>query len=250
MTRTINRIPIMLAVTLSLAAFPACKRNNEAKERVQAQWVHMEEEFEDSLESIEKRTESVKNEISVLNEEADRLLPKFKYVENPREVEGYYIYKSWASTYPLKTTGLVMRLTKGEKAELIAALSGGAHFNRIRVTAGGKTAESGTVPHDQALNYRMEGLNTVCFSDSASDSCAKLIADYSGDDVTIQYLDGDRKTGELKYPAKSKEALTDSWRLYDSRRRAAHDERLLTKLAKEHEMYAERLQNYYENPRR
>lgn len=242
MNKKAIKTTLLLALTAIIAGGTACQRRNEAKERIEQQRTNWYASLPDSLEAVKRATDSIRNEIVTLGEQVDKLLPYFNYIDNPREVEGYYISKDWASSYPLKTTGLVMRLTKGEKAELIAALAGGAHFNRIRVTAGGMTAESGIVPHDQALNYRMDNLNTVCFSDSASDSCAKLIADNAGSEITIYYLNGDSQTGKLKYPAKSQATLAKTWQLYDLRRRTTHGERMLPVLAKKASIISEKLE--------
>lgn len=250
MNKKVIKTALLLALTVVFIGSTACRRHNEAKERVETQRRAWYASLPDTLDSLHRAIDSIQNEISTLGQQSDKLLPYFNYIDNPKEVEGYYISKEWASSYPLKNTGLVMRLTKGEKAELIAALAGGKHFNRIRVTAGGMTAESSIVPHDQALNYRMNDLNTVCFSDSASDSCAQLIADNPGIDITIYYIDGDRQTGKLKYSAKSQSTLARTWQLYDLRRRTTHDERMLPILAKKAEILSDKIQRIKEDPHR
>lgn len=229
----------MIAIVLMAGA---CRRN-EAKERVQAQREAWEASLPDSLRLVERQTDSIRNEIHMLTQKTEELLPAFDYVENPREVEGYYIAKAWAPSYPLKSTGLVARLTKGEKLELIAALGGGAYFNRIRVEANGDMAETSIVPHDQALNYRMSGLNIVCFSDSASNSCAELISAANGGSVNIYFYDGDRKTGSLKYPSTSQSIMGDTWNLYETRSKMLRDERMLPMLAKKGAILSDKIES-------
>ncbi|MDE5870532.1 MAG: hypothetical protein K2H22_01095 [Muribaculaceae bacterium] len=209
-----------------------CNRRNEAKERVQAEREKWEASLPDSLKAIERQTDSIKAELQALNNSFEAMVHTFDYVDNPREVEGYYIAGAWKGNYPLKSTGLVARLTKNEKLELIAALAGGAHFDRLRVETNGQTAETSVVPHDQALNYRMSGLNTVCFSDSAATSCAKLIAENNGSDITIVYLEGDRQTGALSYPKQSQSVMMSTWNLYEITSRISRDERMIPMLAK------------------
>ncbi len=224
---------IILGVGISiLFASGACKRRNEAKERIQAEREKWEASLPDSLKAVERQTDSIKAELQALNNSFDAMVHTFDYVENPREVEGYYIAGAWKANYPLKSTGLVARITKSEKLELIAALAGGAHFNRLRVVTNGQTAETSVVPHDQALNYRMTGLNTVCFSDSAASSCAQLIAENNGSDVKIIYLEGDRQTGALSYPKQSQSIMASTWHLYEVSSRIARDERMIPMLAK------------------
>lgn len=232
---------IPLLSLLLIAA--SCHRRNEAKERVQAQREAWEASLPDSLAKVEHQMDSVRAEITTLSADMERLLPEFDYVNNPREVEGYYIAKAWKTGYPLKSTGLVARLTRGENLELIAALSGSGVFNQIRIEAGGESAESSVVPHDQALNYRMSGLNTVCFSDSAANSCAALIATHNGSNVNIIYLNDGKKTGSLSYPAKSQGVMTTTWQLYSTRTGIQRDERLIPLLARKASLISDRIEN-------
>ena len=230
--KSIIRTFAVLGIPVLLATSMGCNRRNEAKERVQAEREKWEASLPDSLKAIERQTDSIKAELQALNNSFEAMVHTFDYVDNPREVEGYYIAGAWKGNYPLKSTGLVARLTKNEKLELIAALAGGAHFDRLRVETNGQTAETSVVPHDQALNYRMSGLNTVCFSDSAATSCAKLIAENNGSDITIVYLEGDRQTGALSYPKQSQSVMMSTWNLYEITSRISRDERMIPMLAK------------------
>lgn len=220
---------ILIVILLSLGA---CRRKNEAKERVQAEREKWEASLPDSLKAIERQTDSIKAELQALNNSFESMVHSFDYVDNPREVEGYYIAGAWKEQYPLKKTGLVARLTKNERLELIAALAGGAHFDRLRVESNGQIAETSVVPHDQAFNYRMTGLNTVCFSDSAASSCAKLIAENNGSDIKLVYLEGDRQTGTISYPKQDQSIMMTTWNLYEVASRISRDERMIPMLAK------------------
>ncbi|MDE6650061.1 MAG: hypothetical protein K2K45_09050 [Muribaculaceae bacterium] len=230
--RTVIKICTILSIPVIIAPSMGCKRGNEAKERVQAERERWEASLPDSLKAVERQTDSIKAELQALNNSFDAMVHTFEYVDNPREVEGYYIAGAWKEMYPLKRTGLVARITKNEKLELIAALSGNAHFDRLRVEADGATAETSAVAHDQALNYRMADLNIVCFSDSAATSCAKLIAEKNGSDIRIVYLEGDRQTGALSYPKQAQSAMMSTWNLYEVISRISRNERMIPMLAK------------------
>ena len=230
--KTVIRICALLCIPLTLASSIGCRRRNEAKERVQAEREKWEASLPDSLKAVERQTDSIKAELQALGNSFDAMVHTFDYVDNPREVEGYYIAGAWKANYPLKSTGLIARITKNGKLELIAALSGNAHFDRLRVEANGQTAATSTVPYDQALNYRMTGLNTVCFSDSAAASCARLIAENNGSDVKIIYMEGDRQTGALSYPKQAQSVMMSTWNLYEVSSRIARDERMIPMLAK------------------
>lgn len=222
----------VLSIPILLMASMSCHKRNEAKERVKAEREKWEASFPDSLKAVERQTDSIKSELKALNNSFEAMVHTFEYVDNPREVEGYYIAGAWKGIYPLKKTGLVARITKNEKLELISALAGGAHFDRLRVEINGQTAETSVVRHDQALNYRMTGLNTVCFSDSAASSCARLIAENNGCDIKIIYLEGERQTGALSYPKQDQSTMMSTWNLYEVTSRISRDERLIPMLAK------------------
>ncbi len=221
-----------VALIFSSIICGGCQRKNEAKERVQAEREKWEASLPDSLKAVERQTDSIKAELQALNNSFDAMVHSFEYVDNPREVEGYYIAGAWKTNYPLKSTGLVARITKSETLELIAALAGGAHFDRLRIEANGETAETSVVPYDQALNYRMTGLNTVCFSDSAANSCAKLIAKNNGSDIKIIYIEGGRQTGTLSYPKQAQSVMMQTWNLYEVTSNISRDERMIPILAK------------------
>ena len=238
----INKIIALGAGILLIAGSMGCQRRNKAKERVRAEREKWEASLPDSLKAVERQTDSLKSELQALNNSLDAMVHTFDYVDNPREVEGYYIAGAWKAAYPLKSTGLIARITKSENLELIATLAGGAHFDRLRVEANGQKAETSVVPHDQALNYIMTGLNTVCFSDSAATSCARLIAENNGDDINIIYLDGDRRTGTLSYPKQSQSVMMSTWNLYEVISRIARDERMIPMLAKKGAIINQKIQ--------
>ena len=243
MNKRIKQILGISAFVFLLLASGACKRKNEAKERVQAEREKWEASLPDSLKAVERQTDSIKAELQALNNSFDAMVHTFEYVDNPREVEGYYIAGAWKGIYPLKKTGLVARITKNEKLELIAALAGGAHFDRLRVEGNGQTAETSVVRHDQALNYRMEGLNAVCFSDSAATSCAQLIAENNGSDIKIIYLEGDRQTGVISYPKPDQSTMMSTWNLYEVASRISRDERMIPMLAKKGAIISQKIES-------
>lgn len=242
MYKNMNKIIALGAGVLLIAGSLGCNRRNKAKERIQAEREKWEASLPDSLKAVERQTDSIKAQLQALNNCFEAMVHTFDYVDNPREVEGYYIAGGWKMNYPLKSTGLVARITKSEKLELIAALAGNAHFNRIRVVTNGQTAETSTVVHDQALNYRMPGLNTVCFSDSAATSCAKLIAENNGSDIKIIYLEGDKQTGTLSYPKQAQSLMMSTWNLYEVISRISRNERMIPMLAKKGAIINQKIQ--------
>ncbi len=184
----------------------------------------------DSIEDYQSRIADAEQSLASLQNEIGGIIENFDYVSNPKLVEGYYIYKGWSGKYPLTKTGMVARITKDEGFELIAALSGG-RFNRIRVTSGGTAAESKIVPHDQALNYRTETLNTVCFYGASADSIGQLISESNSGAVTMEFL-GDGKSGKYQLSAEEVKMIGATWKLFAAQRTSHRFEREIPMLSK------------------
>ncbi len=86
--------------------------------------------------------------------------------------------------------------------------------------------ESNTVPHDQALNYRAGGLNTVAFFGAQADSVAQFIASHAAQEVELSYLENG-VSGRLRIPSDAKSMIAETWQLYSSRREMEQLERTL-----------------------
>ncbi len=172
----------------------------------------------DSIAALQKQISANELRLDELHDRVGIMLGDFDHVSNPREVNGYLILKGWSGSYPLTSTGLVARITDDEEFELVAALKGGT-FTQIAVTVDGHTAQSAVVPHDQALNYRHAGLNTVAFQGAEADSVAACIASDELAPATLSFLDG-RTTGTWAIPERNRKMISDTWRLYSCRREA------------------------------
>ena len=217
-------LSLIAAATLSTGCVRV-KKPAAAEER--EQWILS---LNDSIADYQRQIEDANNELASLNTEVSGLISNFEHVSNPRLVEGYYIYRSWASRYPLTSTGIVARITQDEGFEIIAALTGG-HFNQISVTSEGMEATSDIVPHAQALNYRAGNLNTVCFYGEKADSIGSLIHRDPSAAATLVYLNGG-KTGSHTLSDAEKEMISATWQLFSSQRSVHSLERKIPMLSR------------------
>lgn len=183
----------------------------------------------DSVKAAERKIDSISNCLADLNEFVDSHINEFASVDNPREVEGYYILRNWVGKYPLSTNGLVARLTKSEQLELIAT-SRGVTFDLIEVVSGENSVKSAVVAHDQALNYRMEGLTTVMFSGEEAYSVANFIADNELNNIKLLYLENGKPRGSWQIPTDYKKMISSTFMLSASMRDLHKLELLRTKL--------------------
>ena len=205
------------AAALLLMAATGCAPKEKSDKAVEReQWLAS---LNDSIATYKKQIDSTQQRLDALNEESARLLERFDYIENPREVEGYYLLKGWQGRHPANATWLYARISKSEGLELLAALSGG------------ESAETAAVAPDQALNFRHKGYNTVCFYGAEADSVAAFIAAHEGDDVTIEYLNPGR-SGSLKLSADQRAMIAETWRLYDTRRQIRRLEKEMPMLSR------------------
>jgi len=216
--------PLMAVAAISLSACGGGKKTEAEQQR--ETWLNS---LNDSIALYQKQMESVSSELTEVQRKVGEMVVDFDYVNNPREVEGYYIYKGWKSRYPLAQTGLLARVTEDERFELLATLTG-AVFNEIAATSDGVSVSSDVVPHDQALNYRAGNLNKVCFSGEKADSVGALIADHESATVTVAFINGNR-TGSLQLPNDQKQMIAATWRLYSMQKKAHSLEKEMPRLS-------------------
>lgn len=177
----------------------------------------------DSISIITQEIDSCDSQIKTLNESTGVWVRDFTTVTNPREVGSYMIYTSFKNRYPLTGTGLVARVNDTGGFELIAALSRGT-FDRIVVEANGESISSDVVPHDQALNYRTDALNTVSFTGEKADEIGKLIADNRLNSVKVNFF-GKKLMSTWNMPDDYKQMVMATWMLYSSGKEANRLER-------------------------
>lgn len=217
----------LILFTLPLIMLAACVGSNkEKREKMQAAY---KSTITDSIKSTEREIDSCQNRVARLNTEISRLINNFAVVDNPREVEGYYILKGWQKRYPLTSTGMEARITLSEQLELIAANTS-TTFDAVTVKAGEDAATTATVPHDQALNYRSGGLTTVMFSGSEADVVAQLIADNALNPITLIYLEGGHPKASVKLNDGEKKMIAETYIFYARRQHLSKLERQIPML--------------------
>lgn len=226
-------VSAILAVTMA-----GCGHKNE-KSPAAAEHEQWLASLPDSVEKAKSDLQAAESRLTMLHDSVGRMLARFEHADNPRQVEGYTIIRGWSRSYPLTSTGIIARITEDERLEIIAALKGGV-FSRIKaVASSGEVAESDDVPHDQALNYRQSGLNTVAFSGAGADSIAALAASASGP-VTIEFLNPGH-TGSIRLDGADLENLRQTWLLYQTQRQAEQLERSLPLLSKKIDILRRRI---------
>ena len=205
-----KKITIAILPALLLAS---CAGGNADKDKAKNDY---RQALADSVTAAQRNVDSCENRLKVMTDNVNQWMRDFTVVNNSREVEGYYIFNGWQNRYPLQSTGMVARISNGERLELIAALKG-ATFNAVMVESGEKSATTAVVPHDQALNYRREGLNTVMFAGAEADSVAQMIADNELNVVKVIFLENGKPKGSWQIPEDYKKMISATWMLYSSR---------------------------------
>lgn len=170
--------------------------------------------FNDSLDYYDNQMKIVDSRLSDCNDKINSLIGDFQYVKNPREVTGYHILKGWNSKLPFTTTAVYARISDDEKLELIATLAGGT-FNKIGITDGAHEVSSQTVAHDQALNFRHSGYNTVCFIGEEADSIARFISQNKDKKLTLSFYEGESRKKNFALPDNEKNMIATTWDLID-----------------------------------
>ena len=184
-------------------------RKTEA-EKEREEWIAG---FTDSIDYYQKIVSETEIKLQDINSRINKDLENFEFVENPREVSGYYILKGWKNNLPFTTTSLYARINKDEKLELIATLAG-ATFNKIGVISGEEEVFSEIVHHDQAFNYRHERFNTVYFSGAKADTIAQFISRHRNDKIHLEYIEGAKKS-KATLSEKQKDMISETWNLFE-----------------------------------
>ena len=216
---------------LLMLLIAGCGAGKEKRERIARERESWESSLSDSITASRAMQDSVKARLDELQTSTNELLSRFRCVDNPREVEKYYLPDVKGATYPLTRTGLTARLTASETLELIA-VNTSRPFDQIEVRRGGESAASAVVPHDQALNYRNGTMTTVAFSGTAADSVAALVASMPEREVTLLFIQGGATVATLPISAIDRECVSLAWRLADARREVLLSEKRLTQLAR------------------
>ncbi len=193
-----------------LVGVSGCRKySGEEAAQKRADWTAS---LHDSIAQVaaQRHTDSLR--IEQLRAEMAENISRFTMVNNPREVEPYYILSAFKSQYPLKSTGIAARMMKNEQAEIIAALSGG-RFNAIRVTSPQGEVTSDVVPADQALNYTAGGLTTVAFSGNAADSICEFVAAHREQPLTLEYLQNGSAAKRITLSQNQKQWIASTWDL-------------------------------------
>lgn len=195
-------------IALAVALIGCAKLKKSDAEFEREQWI---QGFNDSIGFYQQRNEKIESELQEMNDKIADQLSKFDYVKNPREVAGYYLLKGWRGKVPMTSTGVYARLNEREEIELIATLSGGT-FNQIGVKDGDETFLSAVVKNDQALNYRHNGYNTVCFSGGKADTIAMVIARHKDNNINLEFIQGGSKRN-FSLPQGQKEMIAATYNL-------------------------------------
>lgn len=214
---------VLLLAAMSLAGGCADKSAKERVERDRTEW---KESLKDSLSATRAELDSTRARVGRLRARTDELLSHFRCVENPREVEKYYLPEVRGYEYPLKSNGLAARLLASEQLEIVAAYIG-APFDAVRICGNAQIpAELPKVPHDQGLNYRSANMTTVAFSGNEVDSVAARLKDLKAP-VRIDFLSDGKQVGRCTLTAPQYQALRLAAGLADSRRETLLAERRL-----------------------
>lgn len=201
--------------------------------------------FADSIKECEQTIEIAETQLEEIHKNIQSMMEGFEFVSNPRAVEGFYILKDWRVKIPLTKSGIYARLTEQNVLELIVTLAGG-EFDQIAVLSDGEELKSSIVKHDQALNYRYNNLNIVCFSGGACDSIAELIYGYKGSKIKLEFLNG-KTPKQIDIPGDEKEMIAKTWELYDAQKEVRSLEKDIWVSSKKIDTYRTMIDNQNSN---
>lgn len=139
---------------------------------------------------------------------------KMKRIDDENLVEGYWIPSSFKVKDFLATTGIQPRVTDDGSFNIVSEVNnaGTLHHSAIMLSASnGDKAESGAVPYDDELNYRINNSETVTFGESKVDSIGKFAVAHYGEPLKLTFLGENGKTKEVKLSAQDVSGIADAY---------------------------------------
>lgn len=204
-------------ITITLMAGLACckKYDGDKTKNDREQWIAS---IKDSISNISAQRKADSLRIIQLRSDIDLWLQNFTQVNDPKQVEPYYIHTSFTGSYPLNSTGIAARIKNNQEFELVAALSG-SQFDAIRFSAGEYSATSQSIKPDQALNFTSSDGLTVCsFSGDQTSRLAEFVNIHQPEQIWMEFLrDGQvRSSINLSHP--QKRWISETWEMASERR--------------------------------
>ena len=167
---------------LGIAALCSCGSKN--KEKVSGVEAY-KKSLNDSIRACQTEIDSCNEQISILRDKVGSWMHEFVTVTYPSGNGGYIILASAKNLYPMKSSGLIARVSTSGKFELIAALAG-KKFDRITVEATGQSASSSIIASGGGA-ASPQGLVSAIFVGEKAAAIGKLIADNELNPITVIY---------------------------------------------------------------
>ena len=139
----------------------------------------------------------------------------FIVVKNPDLVENYRIYKTLKNNPLINRTGLEPRVDDNGNIYLVSLLQGRAiNHTMLRITASdGSSAETASVPYDDAQNYRFtnDGITNemVTFHADQCNEFCEFIADNADKQLKLEFVG--KSSYHMTLPQALKEAIAQSY---------------------------------------
>ncbi|MDE6271572.1 MAG: hypothetical protein K2M31_01015 [Muribaculaceae bacterium] len=206
-------LPLLLIPVI--ASIAGCKKySGEKAAQERAQWIAS---LNDSISNISAQRKADSLRITQLRSDIDLWLKNFTQVNDPKQVEPYYIHSSFMGSYPLNSTGIASRIKDNQEFEIVAALSG-SQFDAIRLTAGEYSISSPVVPPDQGLNFTSSDGLTVCsFSGKEITPIAEFVAVHEPEQIWMEYLRNGQVRSSIYLSHPQKRWISETWRMASAR---------------------------------
>lgn len=201
-----------------LIASGGCKKYDDRPARqAREEWIGS---LDDSIANIQKARSADSVMIETLRTTIDSEIKNFSQVNNPKEVEPYYILSKFRGAYPLKSTGVAARISKSLQFEIIAALSG-KRFDAIRFTDASNSGVTSTVvAPDQGLNYLgSDGLAVAAFTGSANDTLGQFVDRNFNGKLRMDFISRGATIASIPLSDAQKQWIATTWKVASDRHR-------------------------------
>ncbi|MDE6268406.1 MAG: hypothetical protein K2M04_04930 [Muribaculaceae bacterium] len=141
----------------------------------------------------------------------EQTLPLMKKIDNPELVESYWVVAESYNPEFLNSDGVQARVGReGEFYMISSAVGGNLKHNSfsLKPSTGGSAVESGVVPYDDELNYRLDGTEVVTYMSESCDTIGQTAENLPEGTTSIVTLLGEGgKNRQIKLTALETSAI-------------------------------------------
>lgn len=166
--------------------------------------------------ATDSEIDSCEEDIARTQEEFGQAQTRMLRVDSDDLIEGYWVPASFDYKGFMNSTGIQPRVNDDGTFGIISEVNnaGKLYHNAIRLkSADGEVAESGAVPFDNELNYRIANSETVTYSEEKVDTIGRFAAKHYGEPMELTFVGENGKDKTIRLSSKETAGIADAYNM-------------------------------------